>query len=274
MEVVFDERKSHNWYTGGRVPGRPLPRPPCHARASVGFVVGERDMEYWGRWAWNRGCLSLKAFTSPPSPIQKPTRSKKQQQQKFLLSFPGASAGLYISKPYLTYFHEKLNFGVPMPGRFHLWGYLETVTHLLLSPFLCCFSSKIPCGFPLVAKLQGIVHLNHLLLSCLCPPVDLGQSLRGPYVPALSRSAGECCMGCLVESSPPQSRTTLHLRGGFEAAQWIPHAVKNFFSASSLSYIHSFNKHLLRAHFEPGSVIRWEITEIKRPSTVFSKLPV
>ena len=45
-------------------------------------------------------------------------------------------------------------------------------------------------------------------------------------------------MGCLVEPSPPQSRTSLHLRDGFEAAQGIP-----LFPASSLSYIHSFNKH-------------------------------
>ena len=51
-------------------------------------------------------------------------------------------------------------------------------------------------------------------------------------------------MGCLVEPSPPQSRTRLHLRDGFEAAQGIPLAV-NSFPASSLSYIHSFNKHQL-----------------------------
>ena len=49
-------------------------------------------------------------------------------------------------------------------------------------------------------------------------------------------------MGCLVEPSPPQSRTSLHLRDGFEVAQGIP-LVVNSFPASSLSYIHSFNKH-------------------------------
>ena len=57
-----------------------------------------------------------------------------------------------------------------------------------------------------------------------------------------AESAWEGFMGCLVEPSPPQSRTRLHLRFGFEAAQRIPLGVK-FFSSFILfpTFIHSTN---------------------------------
>lgn len=52
----------------------------------------------------------------------------------------------FIAQKQVTYFHEKLNFFVLLPNQSPICEGLWTLlSHLLFpSPFLCCFSSKIP----------------------------------------------------------------------------------------------------------------------------------
>lgn len=98
-----------------------------------------------------------------------PPRSQKWTQKKFLLSFPGSSSGLYISKTDLTYPLE--------------------------SPYI----------FPLVVKFAEILHLNHFLLTCVL--FSGLESVREPLLHA--GAAEKHCVGCLVGSSAPLPRGRL-----------------------------------------------------------------
>ena len=123
---------------------------------------------------------------------------------------------------------------------------------LLLPVLLRMLNSLLPA--PLSAA-----YLNFIYFSLNCGFI-LGffHSFLGKSLTAAGKSFWEFLqavvlgfVGCQVEPSPPQSRTRLHLRNGFEAAQGIPLAV--IFFSSFISFLHSFIQQTLLAHFEPGS---------------------